>query len=167
MNTTTEGLAVLNTIEYLYLREISEPRDNALRIVVQEAVSNRAKSRQLEIPGTPGEYFEGNAWPIESTDACKTVVLEWRRYVAYLVTEEGVGSCGNYADEVFTGKLLRKYTKSHFLDHVARDTGGHFETLQHFKIICLNHLIDVVSTAPPEVQILSADAEGHPRQAVQ
>jgi hypothetical protein len=30
-------------------------------------------------------------------------------------------------DEVYTGNLLRVYTKSHFLDHLSRDTGGHFE----------------------------------------
>jgi hypothetical protein len=30
----------LNLEKYLYLRELTEPRDNSLRIVVQEAISN-------------------------------------------------------------------------------------------------------------------------------
>ena len=32
---------------------------------------------------------------------------------------------GHSDDEIFTGKLFRAYTQSHFLDHLARDTGGH------------------------------------------
>jgi hypothetical protein len=74
--------------------------------------------------------------------------------VAYLVTEECVGSCGNYADEIFTGKLFRVYTKSHFLNHLARDTGGHTDALLHYKLICLNHLIDVAAYVPPEVRVI-------------
>ena len=65
--------------------------------------------------------------------------LSWKHYLAYLVTEELVGSNtpNGYADEVYTGKILRVCTKSHFLDHV----------------------IDVVSYHPPEVKVL-ASGEG-------
>jgi hypothetical protein len=80
--------------------------------------------------------------------------LFWKHYVAYLVTEECVGGCGEYADEAYTGKLLRFYSRSHFLEHINRDTGGHMRPLQHYKLICLNHLIDVASEEPPEVQVL-------------
>jgi len=126
MNQRADKFAELDTAEHLYLRKLSEPRDNTLRIVVQEAISNRAKAAPLEIPGSPGKFFDGEAWPIESSEACRTFVLHWRHYVAYLVTEECVGSCGKYGDESFTGRLARLYTRSH-----------------HYKIVCLNHLIDV------------------------
>jgi hypothetical protein len=33
-------LESLNSAKYLYLRDLSEPRDNSLRLVVQEAVAN-------------------------------------------------------------------------------------------------------------------------------
>ncbi len=89
---------------------------------------------------------------IESTDACRIFELMWERYVAYLVTEECVGSCGQYDDEVYTGQLFRVYTKSHFLEHLSRDTGGHTESVLHFKLTCLNHLVDVAAYAPPEVK---------------
>ena len=138
--------------EYLYLRQITEPRDNTLRIVVQEATTNRTKA-PIEIPGIPKNLLTGAA-PIESTEACKTFALYWPRYVAYLVTEEAVGSCGKREDEVFKGRFFRVYEKSHLLDHIARDTGGHFKLFQHYKIICLNHLIDVVSTFSPEIEVI-------------
>ncbi len=158
--------ALLNSAEYLYLRQLSEPRDNALRIVVQEAISNRAKSGSIKLPGVPDRLVSG-ASPIESTETCKTFVLYWAHYVAYLVTEECVGSCGNYEDEAYTGRLLRKYEKSHLLDHLTRDTGGHFESLHHYKIICLNHLIDIVSTKPPEVGIIEGSESKPSRHSLQ
>jgi hypothetical protein len=43
----------------------------------------------------------------------------------YLRETFGATSCGHSDDEIFSGKLFRVYTKSHFLDHLARDTGGH------------------------------------------
>jgi hypothetical protein len=36
-----------------------------------------------------------------------------------------------------------------------RDTGGHIREMLHYKLICLDHLIDVVSYDPPEVEVLT------------
>jgi hypothetical protein len=142
VNESAHKIALLDSAQYLYLRQITEPRDNTLRIVVQEAVANRTKPAP-EIPGVE-KFLLAGAAAIESTKNCKTFVLYWPLYVAYLVTEEAVGSCGNQKDEIFTGRFFRTYEKSHLLDHISRDTGGHFKPFQHYKIICLNHLIDVV-----------------------
>ena len=68
-----------------------------------------------------------------------------------------------YDDEVYIGKILRVYTKSHFLDHVMRDTGGHIQEILHYKIICLSHLIDVVSYYTPDVEVL-ASCEGFAKE---
>ena len=141
----------LNSAEYLYFRELSEPRDNALRLVVQEAIVNAAGSVRSHPEFPEVRKIVTDVLPIESTDECRNFELIWRRYVAYLVTEECAGSCGSYDDEVFSGKLFRVYTKSHFLEHLARDTGAHSEPVLHYKLTCLNHLIDVAAYAPPEV----------------
>ena len=111
----------LDSAVYLYLRELSEPRDNSLRLVVQEAVVNPASSVPAPNAGLPEmrEILKG-ALPIESTESCRTFELTWKRYVAYMVSEESVGSCGQYDDEVFSGRLFRVYSKSHFLEHLAR-----------------------------------------------
>ena len=145
-------LDLLDSAKYLYLRELVEPCDNSLRLVVQEAVVNPdgPVSPHPELPEL-AELSKG-ASPIESTATCRTFELTWKQYVAYLVTEECVGSSGQYDDEVFTGSLFRVYTKSHFLEHLARDTGGHTEEIFHYKLTCLNHLIDVAAYGPPEVK---------------
>jgi hypothetical protein len=123
-------------------------------LVVQEAVVNPAgtgRSFNHELLPELNQIMKG-ASPIESTDSCRTFELTWKHYVAYLVTEECVGSCGPNGDEIFTGKLLRVYTKSHFLEHLSRDTGGHTKEILHYKLTCLNHLIDVAAYVPPEVK---------------
>lgn len=156
----SERFSLLEDAKYLYLREICEPRDNSLRLVVQEAdVNHTTAGSGLETEAYPSQALRDagvfdNAQPIESTSTSRTFELFWKHYVAYLVTEECVGSGGTYTDEVYTGKLLRRYSRSHFLEHLARDTGGHTQPLQHYKLICLNHLIDVVSEESPEIKSL-------------
>jgi hypothetical protein len=71
-----------------------------------------------------------------------------------------VGSCGKYEDEEYTGRLLRLYSKSHFLEFVAKNTGAHFEEYRHYKISCLNHIIDIVATSIPELQSLTREEAG-------
>lgn len=150
-----EVISLLNQANYLYLRHISEPEENSLRLVVEEGIVDRAEAVSTPDPTTPFPEISKGASPIKSVKGCRAFELQWNRYVAYLVTEEVVGSGGSDQDEVYTGNLLRVYTKSHFLDHLSRDTGGHTEPILHYKLICQNHLIDVASYSPPEVRLLS------------
>jgi len=157
----SEAIAHLNSAKYVDLREISEPDKqafNSLRIVVEEAIVNQAAAVVSDRPEF-ANLLE-SAHPIESVEGCKTFRLSWKHYLAYLVTEELVGSNApnGYADEVYVGRVLRMYTKSHFLDHIMRDTGGHVQEVLHYKLICLNHLIDVVSYLPPNVEVLSGNS---------
>jgi len=157
MATETE-INPLDSAQYLYLRQLREPRDNSLCLVVQEAVVNPGGFVRPHPERPELAELSRDASPIESTDNCRTFELTWKRYVAYLVTEECVGSCGQYEDEKFTGRLFRVYTKSHFLDHLMRDTGGHTNEILHYKLTCLNHLIDVAAYGPPEIKEIGAVA---------
>lgn len=56
----------------------------------------------------------------------------WKRYVAYLVTEDVVGSC-RHEDEIYTLNLFRVYTKSrHLLTFLAtgQETQGRFALVE-------------------------------------
>ena len=170
METTQSGaIGQLNATRYIDLREISEPDKrafNSLRIVVEEAVVNEAAAVVSDRPELAN--LLAGAHPMESVEGCRIFWLTWKHYLAYLVTEELVGSNApnGYADEVYTGRILRVYTRSHFLDHIMRDTGGHVQDVLHYKLICLNHLIDVVSCLPPSVEVRAGDGE-FPRRDVQ
>jgi hypothetical protein len=74
----------LDSAKYLYLRELSEPRDNSLRLVVQEAVVNPAGIGRSSYPVLPeSKEIMTCCSPIESTDSCRTFELTWKQYVAY------------------------------------------------------------------------------------
>jgi hypothetical protein len=149
-----EIVSHLNEAKYLLLHSISEPEENSLRLVVEEAIADHTQTISTPDPTSPFAEIRRGSWPIKAVEGCRRFELQWTRYVAYLVTEEIVGSGGSYEDEVYTGKLFRVYTKSHFLDLLARNTGGHFEPILHYKLICQNHLIDVAAYGPPEVRLL-------------
>lgn len=70
-------------VDYVYLRELLEPRDNFLKIVVEEAVGQQRPSRGAAI--TRLEALFGNTDPIESTDGYRTFKLYWERYAAYIL----------------------------------------------------------------------------------
>jgi len=128
-----------------------------LRITVDEAIANRVERLPASAPGSNDALMDYH--PIEHTRDCKSFELTWKHYIAYLVTEECVGSCGDYEDEMYTGKVFRVYSKSHFLEHLARDTGGHTQPIHHYKLICLNHLVDVASYSPPAIRALASGSE--------
>jgi hypothetical protein len=151
-----EIVSLLNEAKYLFLRDISEPEENSLRLVVEEAIADHTQTISTPDPTSPFAEILKGASPVKAVEGCRRFELQWSRYVAYLVTEETVGSGGSYEDEVYTGKLFRVYTKSHFLDYLSRDTGGHFEPILHYKLICQNHLIDVAAYGPPEVRLLES-----------
>jgi len=45
----TESIAVeqLESVQYLYLREVSEPRENSLKLLVEEAVVNSTRTAKI------------------------------------------------------------------------------------------------------------------------
>jgi len=143
---------ILNQAEYYYLRDISEPRDNFLRLVIEQATLNR-RGKAAEIPDELPEVraLKSDTFPIESIRGCKCFELVWDHYAAYLVTEELAVTGGSLDDEIYEGKLFRVHAKSNFLDHLARDIGETLEPIQHHKLICLDHLIGIASTKPPKV----------------
>jgi hypothetical protein len=144
----------LQSVQYVYLREVSEPRDNSLKVVVEEAAVNRSATAKFD-PDL--DAILKDASPIERVEGCRVFELHWKRYAAYLVTEELVGSnaVGGYDHEGYTGRVLHVYTQSHFLEHLARDTGGHIDPLQHYRLVCLNRLIEGAAYAPPAVRRLA------------
>ena len=152
------GFERINNCQYLFLRSLREYGINQLELIVEEAIVNEGMRGKLTLSQSylPNElsFLLDGAAPIESVDGCQSFRLYWKRYAAYLVTEECVGSCGKYEDESFQGDKLRLYSSSHFLEHLSRDTGGHTAPLMHYKIICQNHLVDVAAEQGPEVKMI-------------
>ena len=95
--------------------------------------------------------------PIEPDDTCRVfeVVFDRNYMISYTVLNE---SYGRYPEppEISTGELFRIFSHSHLLEFTERTTyasGGYPAPLMHFQIACLNHVFDVIATAPPGMAV--------------
>jgi hypothetical protein len=79
-----------------------------------------------------------DARPIESVKCCKPFELSRIRYVAYLVIEQCVGSCGGVKDDRFSGNLFCFDTNPHCLKHLAQDTDANSGPVQRPPLTNLN-----------------------------
>jgi hypothetical protein len=151
MSVAPDLLAEVDACQYLFLGEIGEPRANSLRLVVHEARASRHA-----VPIEIAETQLGEGHPVESDDSCSVFEILWQSYVAYQVTNESFAH-GEGSDSVWSGRTVRLYTKSHFLEYVLRETFANDENpgpghLLHFCLICSDHIIDVVVTEAPLVR---------------
>jgi hypothetical protein len=139
----------IDACEWLYLREIGEPKDNTLRLVVEEA---KADGPPEDVEILPGRIMSGTR-AIESDATCRAFELVWRTDVSYSVRNESFVAPDD--GEVWEGRLFCRYSRSHFLEYVARATfaGADYPgPLQHWGVNCLNHIVDVVSADEPQVR---------------
>ena len=124
----------LESVADVYLREISEPTENSLRVVVEEAAKSDKAARRFE--------------------------LFWPSCAAYMASDGEVGANDSGGDDqAYTGRILCLYSKSHFLEYLSRDAGKRRTTLLHYKLICLNRQIDVAAYVAPEIRAVRRQAE--------
>jgi hypothetical protein len=139
----------IDDCRWIYLRELGEPEENALRLVIEEA---KADGPPEDIEVLPGKVISGTL-AIESDDSCRVFELVWPTYVCYSVRNESF--CTMDKAEAWEGRLFCLYSKSHFLDYVSRATFASADypgPLRHWGVNCLNHIIDVVSVSEPKVR---------------
>lgn len=142
----------IDDCKWIFLRFIGEPEGCSLRLVIEEA---KADGPPEDIEISPGRVITGTV-PIESDPTCREFELVWPSYVSYSVRNESF--CTLDEEEMWEGRLLRRYAKSHFLDHVAKSTfaGDDYPgPLHHWGVNGLNHIVDVVSVDEPLVREIS------------
>lgn len=127
----------------LDLVQIEEPGTNSLRLLVAQLTP----SARSDTPPPPVE----SAHLIEHGNRDRLFEVRWSRYVAYNVLNESY--FGWDESEEFQGRSFRLYSKSHYLDflktveNVQYLAPGH----RHWRIVCVNHIIDVASEEEPNV----------------
>ena len=92
---------------------------------------------------------------IITDDSCYAYEVVFNSYVAYSVRNESY----TFQDksEEFTGHLFRLYSKSRFLDYVRVATFATDEypgKLNHYEMVCENHIVDVASVGEADISIL-------------
>lgn len=127
----------------IFLTDLHEPEDNALRIVVAEA---NALPDQTEEP-----FPHSSIAPIAIMADSRRFEFVWNDYIAYLVRNESFalsekeGSSG-----IFLERKASIYLR--FLEETTFATSVIKKPMLHWSIICLNHCIDVVSFSKPMVR---------------
>lgn len=87
------------------------------------------------------------------------VELTWKHYVAYAVRNESYAMADDGAPTSLPVSQLVERRKSAFLDFLRRTTIASNEfpgPLRHWELVCLNHVIDVVSTSEPVITFKAA-----------
>ena len=147
MGAVPNELAELDACASLYLRNITEPAQNSLRLLIEEA---------FVMPEEVTVNFAGaeiaNCHIVKPTADSRLFEIICDNYVAYSVANESY-STRNESEE-FTGRFARLYSKSHFLDYISRATLACKEypgPLRHVQLVCEGHIIDVVSTTFPRL----------------
>jgi hypothetical protein len=149
-----DAIAEINKCKYLFLSEIEELDHNGLRLVVEEG-RPCGEAKPLHV----GESVITGGTRIDVTEESRAFELVWNRYVAYSVLNESYASVD--ADERYVGTRFRVYSKSHFIEYVSRASFATPEypgPTQHYEVVCENHIVDVISTATPSVQVLKEPA---------
>jgi hypothetical protein len=150
-----DGANQINECEYLFVDGIRELEELALELVVTEA----KVQAEVLVPRdeSPVEQLRSGAHPIERDGTCRSfrLIFEARHMVSYTVLNECYGKFPE-PPEQFTGKLFRVFSWSHLLELTKRTTracDGHPGVLLHYEIACLNHVVDVICTAPPRISV--------------
>jgi hypothetical protein len=146
--TVPKDFAEIDSCHSLFLREITEPRESSLRLVLEEAF---VLPEEVTVAVSGVEIKGGH--PVRSIEGSRLFEIIWDSYVAYSVRNESYVTLDE--SEELTGRSARIYSKSHFLDYVSRATFAcdeHPGPMQHVELVSECHVIDVVSTTLPRVR---------------
>lgn len=137
----------INSCKYLYLKEISEPEDNSLRIVIEEAIAGN-KSEIVSDTGLSGNE-------IAVTDESRVFEIYFDSYIGYSVIDESLALPDD--SEVFDGRIFCVYEKSNYLGYLKKASfasDDHPGPFVHYGFNCLNHIVDISSADEPEIKKL-------------
>lgn len=145
----------IDDCEYLFATSIRETEELTLGLVIVEAKpQDRAHA---PVDDSELERLKADGKPIEPDPTCRVfeLLFDRKHLVLYTVLNELYGIYPR-EPEKFVGKLFRVFSWSHLLEFTKRATvASEFYPgpLGHYEIACQNHVVDVISTAPPRIAV--------------
>ena len=94
--------------------------------------------------------------PVDIDQLLETYRIEFPNYVAYAIRDESFAR--NDTSEDYLGTLARLYRQSKFLDYVDSTSTGlrTNDRLQHYSLLCLEHVVEVASMGTPNLTVLES-----------
>jgi len=145
-----DAVAEIDRCKSLFLTEIFEAGHNSLRVLIQEGLPVGGAT-----PFMVGGTVISGATRIDVTSESRAFEVLWENYVAYSIRNESFVRVDH--DEIYDGIRFRVYSKSNFIDYVARATFASNEypgPTQHHELICEDHIIDVIALTAPRARRL-------------
>ncbi|AMO34216.1 hypothetical protein ACE1MS_07245 [Lysinibacillus sp. fkY74-1] len=131
---------------YLFLDNLVEPGTNSLRISIKRAAIS-SKSDDVSFD----EFTFNDVYPIEIDTTLPVIDIEFDSYVSYSIYDESFHFVSQ--EDEFIGNSVRLFTKSAYLDFISKGTIAldiySYKELFHYQIVCLDHIIDIVSFDKP------------------
>jgi hypothetical protein len=112
MESVPDEFAEIDSCNSLLLRDIGEPSENSLRVLLEETF---VMSEETTILVAGVEIAGGH--PVKAVEGSRLFEIIWNSYVAYSILNELYVSRDD--SERFFGRFARIYTKSHFIDYVS------------------------------------------------
>lgn len=138
----------LDQIKDISFSGMKETDVNSLRLYI-----NRCKTSEEAEDIVIGERVIKDSFRVMLDDTLPTIQIEFETYIGYSIRNESYTVWDS--EEVFEGKLFRIYSKSKYLDFIkastiaTEDYPGPFV---HYELVCLDHIIDIVSVSKPIVK---------------
>ncbi len=142
-----EPCPIIDSCEFLFLKQIEELDYNGLRLVLEEGIAS-PEAVSIRV----GNTELTGCHRVKTTNSSRVFEIVWKLYVAYAVRNESYAQDNEY--DVSTGVKLRIYSKSRFLDFIGHATfvsEGYPGPVQHIGIGCEDHIIDIASVDCPTV----------------
>ncbi|MEK8028839.1 hypothetical protein [Pseudaquabacterium rugosum] len=156
-----DPISCIQACEFLYLHSISEPEEGGVRLVIHEARTGEQVNAEVldSEPLAEVKKILAQSSAIVHSPGCKVFTLTWAKYIGYCVENESFALPEPDSSE-YEGRLLRVYTKSVYLNYLARSsfaTPDYPGPFRHYCVLCLDHIVNVASTQAPTI-LVSDDA---------
>lgn len=129
-------------------RGLIEPEINSLTLLFDRCAVSKTPEDLII-----GEKVIKDTFPVYVDVNLPILQVDFKSYIAYSVTNESYTTWDDY--EVFEGKAFRIYSKSRYLDFIRTHTfadENYPGPFVHYGVVCLNHILNIVSTTPPIIK---------------
>jgi len=149
----------MNSHKHLDVIEVGETADCSFRILIAELLANEAAERITSEDEQNSVLREllNESTPLAISRESAVYEVQFENYIAYSVINESYAI--NVPGEEYQGRHARIYSKSAFLEYVARTTLASPEfpgPYRHYAFCCENHIVDVAATESPVVKRVNA-----------
>ena len=151
------AISAIQSCEFLSLHSISELEEGGVRLVIHEAKTGGPVNAEIldSEPLAEVKKILAQSNAIVHGQGCRVFTLTWEDYIGYCVENESFALPEPDTSE-YDGRLLRVYTKSVYLDFIARSSFATSEypgPFRHFSVLCLDHIVNVASTHEPTILV--------------